>query len=99
VSGQFNETISGQEIPAESIRQLLESGFVIIPGPVSGTELANLGAAYDQAMAQSSGPDFNAGSTTTRLFDLVNRGPAFDQVYVFSPLLSACQHVIGEPLS
>jgi hypothetical protein len=97
VDGQFNGTISGQELPPDSVRQLLESGFVIIPGPVSGTGLANLCADYDQAMAQSSGLDYKAGSTTTRLFDLVNRGAAFDQVYVFPPLLSACQHVIGEP--
>lgn len=37
------------------------------------------------------------GSSTTRVDDFVNRGPAFDDVYVYPPLLEACCRVIGRP--
>ena len=35
------------------------------------------------------------GSTTTRVTDFVNRSSEFDDLYVCSPLLEACCHLIG----
>jgi len=74
---------------------------VVIPGPVSSRPLTQLSAAYDEVMASGAGPDLKVGSTTTRMYDLVNRrparGPAFDDVYTFPPLIEACRRVIGEP--
>src|SRR6516162_7122930 len=56
-----------------------------------------LAAAYDKVMSSGSEPDFKIASTTTRMYDMVNRGPAFDEIYIHPPLLEACAHVIGEP--
>lgn len=85
-----------QTWPLESVRQLIESGFVVILGPISSPRLSELSAAYDEVMSSGVGPDFRVGSTTTRIYDLVNRGPAFDDIYTFPPLIEACRHVIGE---
>ena len=54
-------------------------------------------AAYDEVMSCGSAPDLKVASTTTRMYDMVNRGPAFDEIYIHPPLLEACAHVIGEP--
>src|SRR5205085_8147184 len=43
------------------------------------------------------GPDLRVGTTSTRVSDVVNRGAAFDELYVFPPLLEACSLVIGQP--
>src|SRR5262245_25778912 len=57
--------------------------------------LKTLDAAYEAAFASARGDDLRVGSTSTRLTDFVNRGPVFDELYVFPPLLEACRHVIG----
>ena len=46
---------------------------------------------------RATGHDVRIGSTSTRVSDFVNRGPEFDDVYVFPPLLEACCRVIGRP--
>jgi hypothetical protein len=74
------------------------SGFVVIPGPVPSDRLSSLVAAYDDVMTRGHGTaDHKVGSTTTRLFDLVNAGAPFDPLYVFPPLLDACSRTIGGP--
>ena len=93
----FNRIASGQNLSNESAEQLVECGFTVVPGPLSPVRLAELTEAYDEIMAQGSGSDFKVASTTTRMFDLVNRGPAFDETYTDKLLLEACAHVIGEP--
>lgn len=93
----FETILSWQQLSKASARQLVEDGFLIIPDVLSGQVLTDLAAAYDEVMANGSGPDFKVASTTTRMFDLVNRGPAFDSIYVYQPLLEACGHVIGAP--
>jgi ectoine hydroxylase-related dioxygenase (phytanoyl-CoA dioxygenase family) len=37
--------------------------------------------------------------STTRVSDFVNRGPEFDKLYLHSPALKACCHIIGTPLT
>lgn len=91
----FNQ--SGSTLPSQSVRQLVESGFVVVPGPVSGDPFKKLTAAYDEVMAMAAGPDFNIGSTTTRLSDLILYASVFEEVYLYPPLLEACSHIIGEP--
>lgn len=72
--------------------------FVVIPGPVTGDAFGQLAAAYDSAMTNGQGSaDMGVGSTTTRLHDFVNRGNAFDPVYVHPPFLKACASMIGKP--
>jgi ectoine hydroxylase-related dioxygenase (phytanoyl-CoA dioxygenase family) len=53
--------------------------------------------AYDTAVTAAAAEDVRAGSTSTRVTDFVNRGREFDAVYVFPPLLAACERIIGGP--
>ena len=94
---EFQQICSGNTLPSKSIRQLVESGFVVVPGPVSGYPFNQLTAAYDEVMSVASGPDIRIGSTTTRMSDLLNYGSGFDDVYLYPLLLEACSHIIGEP--
>jgi hypothetical protein len=97
VDKHFETIASGHALPGDTARQLIETGFVIIPGPIAARRMPDLAAAYDKVMSSGSGSDFRIASTTTRLYDMVNRGPAFDEIYIHPPLLEACAHVIGEP--
>jgi Phytanoyl-CoA dioxygenase (PhyH) len=97
VDDQFQQICSGSTLPSQSLRQLVESGFVVAPGPVSGEPLNELTAAYDEVMAVAAGPDFKIASTTNRMSDLLTYGSVFHKVYLYPPLLEACGHIIGEP--
>ena len=97
VDGLFQQICSGVTLPSESVRQLIESGFVVLPGPLSGDPFNEMAAAYDEVMAVAAGPDFKVGSTTTRMSDLLTYAPVFDNVYLYPPLLEACSHIIGGP--
>ena len=35
--------------------------------------------------------------SSTRVSDFVNRGPEFDGIYVYPPVLAACCQIIGRP--
>jgi hypothetical protein len=97
VDDQFQQICFGSAFPSQSVRQLVESGFAVVPGPISGEPFHELTAAYDEVMAVAAGPDFNLGSTTTRMSDLLSYASVFDDVYLHPPLLEACSHIIGEP--
>lgn len=88
---------AGCELSADAARELRDVGFVVIPGPVGPGGLARLAEAYDAAVAAACPEDVSVGSTTTRVHDLVNRGPEFDALYVYPPVLEACCRVIGRP--
>ncbi|HMH45551.1 MAG TPA: phytanoyl-CoA dioxygenase family protein, partial [Pyrinomonadaceae bacterium] len=45
----------------------------------------------------STAEDRAIGSSTTRINDFVNRGPEFDWLYVYQPVLEACCRIIGQP--
>jgi hypothetical protein len=79
------------------IGELQERGFVVLPGLVPADRLAPLGDAYNTALASATGDDIRIGSTSTRVSDFVNRGAAFDDLYLFPALLDACREVIGGP--
>jgi Phytanoyl-CoA dioxygenase (PhyH) len=93
----FKEIGSGCELPESALQELLDSGFVVIPGPVASERLAQFARAYDLAVAGAVPPDLSVGSTTTRVHDFVNRGAEFDELYVYRPILEACCRVIGQP--
>jgi hypothetical protein len=97
VDDQFQQICSGSTLPSQSVRQLVESGFVVVPGPVSGDPFNELTASYDEVMAVAAGPDLKIASTTTRMSDLLTYASVFDDVYLYPPLLEACRHIIGEP--
>jgi Phytanoyl-CoA dioxygenase (PhyH) len=94
---ELQQIRSHNELPTQSARQLIDSGFVIIPGPFSGDRLTELAADYDGMMALASGPDFKMASTTTRMSDVLNYGSMFDDIFLWPPLHEACAQAINEP--
>lgn len=84
-------------LPPGAAEELRETGFVRIPGPVTPDGLARLAAAYDAAAVSADADEVAVGSSTTRVHGLVNRGPSFDELYVYPPVLEACCQVIGRP--
>jgi hypothetical protein len=96
VHSQLQQARSSESLP-QFVRQITDSGLVIIHGPHSGERLIKLVADYDEMMGLASGPEFSIGSTTTRMSDLLNHGPAFDEIFLYPPLHEVCLNVIGEP--
>jgi ectoine hydroxylase-related dioxygenase (phytanoyl-CoA dioxygenase family) len=93
----FSGIAAGCELSPGAAEDLRDVGFVVIPGPVAADGLARLAASYDSAVARADADDVSVGSTTTRVHDFVNRGPEFDGLYVYQPVLEACCRVIGRP--
>src|SRR5262245_22899969 len=93
----LREIASGPALSEVAVRDLREMGFVVIPGPVPPEGLAQLAEAYDSAVASAAPKDTATGRTTTRVHGLVNRGPAFDGLYVHPPVLDACVRTICRP--
>jgi phytanoyl-CoA dioxygenase PhyH len=93
----FNVIAAGSEFSADSVDELDEVGFVVIPGPVAPPQLLRLGAVYNAAVSAADPADFGSGRTTTRVWDFVHRAPDFGGLYVYPPILEACCRVIGAP--
>ena len=93
----FAQIRTSQELPPRAVEQLAECGFLTIAGPLSSQRFSELTDAYDQAMVHASGANLRIGSTTTRISDVLSFNPVFDEVFLFTPLLEACGHSIGEP--
>jgi len=94
----FSAVMERSHLADECANTLTDKGFVVVPGPVSQGDLPDLATAYESAMAAAVGTaDHKVGSATTRLFDLVNRGAAFDSIYTHPPLLEAVASIIGRP--
>lgn len=79
--------------------QLRDAGFVVLPGPVTSVGCEQLSAAYDREVSAAGSTDIHHGKSGTniRINDFVNRGPEFDGIYIYPPLLAACCQVIGMP--
>jgi Phytanoyl-CoA dioxygenase (PhyH) len=97
VDNWFAAISSQRQLSFEAERALLTDGFVVIPGPIPAANFDELVNHYDQAVADAVSDDIIAGSTTTRVRDFVNRDAAFDELYVYPPILQACCCVIGQP--
>jgi Phytanoyl-CoA dioxygenase (PhyH) len=93
----FSTIAAGCALSPGAVQDLRETGFVVIPGPVPADGLAQLATAYDSAVAGADADDVSVGRTTIRVHDLINRGPEFDELYIYPPLLEACCRVIGQP--
>ena len=93
----FGTLAAGSELPADAASELQERGFVVIPGPAPADQADRLVEAYTGAVASATADDIRIGSASTRVSDFVNRGPEFDGLYVFPPLLEAGCRVIGQP--
>ena len=81
----------------KTVQELDDVGFVVIPGPVTPSQLPRLAAVYDAAVSTVDSADVGGGRTTTRVWKFVNRAPDFDGLYVYQPILEACCRVIGAP--
>ena len=93
----FSTLAAESELPMDAASDLQERGFIVLPGPVPSERMELLVDAYTAAVASATGDDIKIGSTSPRVSDFVNRGAAFDELYVFPPLLEACCRVIGRP--
>lgn len=93
----FRVMAAGCELPGNAAQALHDIGFVLVAGRVAPAQLAHLAAAYDAAVSAADPADVGTGRTTTRVHDFVNRGPDFDELYVYQPILEACCRVIGRP--
>jgi ectoine hydroxylase-related dioxygenase (phytanoyl-CoA dioxygenase family) len=83
-------------LPPDVARRLSEMGFVVVPGPAVEGGHARLSEAYDRAVSTAD-PDDVSVRSSTRVNDFVNRGPEFDGLYVYRPVLAACCRIIGRP--
>jgi Phytanoyl-CoA dioxygenase (PhyH) len=95
--GFLSAMMDGFELSASTCRELDEAGVTVVPGPVPTEDLVHLGAAYDAAIASAALDDVKVATSTTRVRDFVNRGPAFDGLYLHPPILKACCRIINEP--
>ena len=93
----FNTLSEVRELSPSAASALDEHGFTVIDGPVPSSQMQTFAEAYDAAINLATGDDVRVGSTTTRVSDFVNRGAAFDDIYVYPRLLEACCRVIGRP--
>jgi len=93
----FTELAYNTHLTSDAASELDERGFVVFPGAVPPQRIESLAVAYDAAIATAAAEDIAVGRTNTRVSDFVNRGPEFDSLYLFGPLLAACIHVIGRP--
>jgi hypothetical protein len=84
-------------LDAVSKHALHTDGFIVIPGPVPAASLARLAHLYDEAISAAPPDDIKLGSTTTRVRDFVNRDAAFDELYLYPPILQACCCLIAQP--
>jgi hypothetical protein len=92
----YNIMVTESDLPPEAARQLHDTGFVVLRGPAIQGGSARMAEAYDQAVSAADAADVSIRSTT-RVYDFVNRGPEFDGLYVYRPLLAACRRIIGRP--
>ncbi|MFN7918688.1 MAG: phytanoyl-CoA dioxygenase family protein [Bryobacteraceae bacterium] len=83
-------------LPPAAVAALDASGFIVLPGPVPVEELGAVADAYDAEVGAAAGDDIRVGSTSTRVADFVNRGPLFDSLYTFPPLLDAAAATLGQ---
>ena len=87
--------LSPRPVAKPAMAALEESGFVVLPGPFPVEQLGAVADAYDAEVGAAVGDDIRVGSTSTRVVDFINRGPLFDPLYVYPPLLEAAALTIG----
>src|ERR1044072_6116835 len=92
----FRKIAAESDLPEDLARQLRDVGHILIEGPVAHTKCAQFANAYDAAVLAAHPDDVRVRSST-RVSDFVNRGPAFDALYIYGPLLAACCRIIARP--
>ena len=92
----YHSIAARSQLPGDIAAQLRSDGFVVLPGPATPGGIAQLSEAYDRAVSAADPADIGV-SSSTRVTDFVDRGPEFDCIYIFPPLLAACCLIIGKP--
>lgn len=92
----FRAIAAESKLPENIARQLTDVGYVVIEGAVAHNKCERLAKAYDAAVLAAH-PDDVRISSSTRISDFVNRGPDFDELYIYRPLLAACCQIIARP--
>jgi hypothetical protein len=92
----YSVIVADSDLLSDAARQLQDIGFVVLPGPAIQGGWARLAEGYDQAVSAADPADVSIRSST-RVDDFVNRGPEFDGLYIYRPLLAACWRIIGRP--
>src|ERR1041385_3761245 len=92
----FKRIAAESHLPEDVARQLRAVGFVVIEGPEAHNKCVRLPEAYDAAVLAAHPDDVHIKSST-RISDFVNRGPDFDGLYIYGPLLAACCQIIARP--
>lgn len=85
------------KLPPATAARLHAEGFAVLPPQLPASRVVALAAAYDAAVAAADPRDFGSGRNCVRVWDFVNRGAAFDELYLLEPVLAACCHVIAAP--
>lgn len=97
MSDWLSRLAAGSELPMDAASELRERGFVVLRDAVASDRMERLANAYTDAIASATDDDIKIGSASTRVNDFVNRGSAFDDLYIFPALIEACCRVIGRP--
>jgi len=97
VTDWFTHLVAECRLDSSTADALQEDGFAMIDGPLPPERLNALALAYDRVVDEATSPDKSIGRTSTRVYDLVNRGAEFDLLYVHAPLLGAACQVVGGP--
>src|SRR3954469_3380971 len=93
----FQCIVDKHRLESSTAEALDVDGFAVIDGPVPRTRIDALTSAYDRVVEAATPIDKRVGRTTTRVHDLVNRGPEFDCLYVHPPALAASCRLINGP--
>jgi ectoine hydroxylase-related dioxygenase (phytanoyl-CoA dioxygenase family) len=86
---------TGTNLPAAVAGDLDRNGFAILPSELAPDRAASLKRAFDTAVSEAASTDIRTGRTTTRVAGFVNRGTAFEDLYVRPLLLAAAARVVG----
>lgn len=89
--------VTDNTLTAEEKQRLDENGYVAFPGLMTAEMVHSLCERTDALLADEVGSTGNAAlgeRGTRRLFDLVNKGAAFDSIYIHPKVLAAVHHVL-----
>lgn len=87
-------------LPAAALAELDAQGFTLIPGFLDPAWLERMRAAYEGVVKKEGvlvGLDHHQEAGARRLGNLVNKGEAWDSLYVDPRLLAAARHVLARP--
>ncbi|MEH0441488.1 phytanoyl-CoA dioxygenase family protein [Streptomyces scabiei] len=91
--------VTGDLLDHETVRQLDENGFVILPKFLPSHQVQALRARLTEllvAEGERAGTEVNREPGTMRVSDLVNKGQIFETCFTHPLLLAGVRHVLGE---